>query len=422
MTTTQSNPPHIIIPLDQWPRSRVYCFCPDCRDVIGILKTAPPDCPRCGRKKLIDIFTEITSRLEKSWDFFEATRIQKDLWLFANEPGGEVHHVDEGAYTSPTYPLAYYAELRALDFIPPWLDAEDTGMRNKEDAILEQWIKGLEPFGVEPESDWTIRNRIFMYEEEFPWPRKDASFKKSLSPGDVEPDLSTRDKVLEYLISLPWRNNPYSACGRIGHALDLHMARRRQAAKEPMDNSYYIVKELIDAQYQTGKGYWGGQESDFINRTSGNMKILCTYARFDWPIPEPKNLIDYHLSGATEKAGFEGSGCAAFNQMHPLCCIYRQYPELRPYRGDEIDQYTAKTFMTFLSNWNDKTNFYGETWLGKHNNGVVTFMTELLLDLPISRVSTIYNWRENPIITRNDDGTITRNEVIYQKKSFRFYG
>jgi len=49
-------------------------------------------------------------------------------------------------------------------------------------------------------------------------------------------------------------------------------------------------------------------------------------------------------------------------------------------------------------------------------------MTELLLDLPISRVSTIYNWRENPIITSNEDGTITRNQVIYQKRGFRFYG
>ena len=78
--------------------------------------------------------------------------------------------------------------------------------------------------------------------------------------------------------------------------------------------------------------------------------------------------------------------------------------------------------MIFLSNWNDKTNFYGETWLGKYNHGVVTFITELLLDLPISQVSTIYNWRENPIITRNEDGTITPNQVIYQKKGFRFHG
>ena len=49
-------------------------------------------------------------------------------------------------------------------------------------------------------------------------------------------------------------------------------------------------------------------------------------------------------------------------------------------------------------------------------------MTELLLDLPTSRVSTIYNWRENSLITRNKDGTIMRNKVIYQQREFRFYG
>ena len=108
--------------------------------------------------------------------------------------------------------------------------------------------------------------------------------------------------------------------------------------------------------------------------------------------------------------------------MHPLCSIYRQYPQLRAYRGDEVDHYTSKTFLTFLSNWDDETHFYGRTWLGKHNHGVVAYMAQLLLDLPLSRVSTIYNWRENPIITRNEDGTITRNEVIYQRKGFRFYG
>ena len=77
-----------------------------------------------------------------------------------------------------------------------------------------------------------------------------------------------------------WCNSPYSACGRIGHALDLHMARQRWAGRESFDDSYHYVKELVDGPYQSGTGYWGGSEADFINRTSGNRKILCTYARF----------------------------------------------------------------------------------------------------------------------------------------------
>ena len=96
--------PHIIMPAEQWPRSRVYYFCSNCRDVCGIPKANPADCPQCGRKGLKEIFSEIAERLEQSWSFFGATRMGKASWLFANEPGGEVHHMDEGAHTFPNRP------------------------------------------------------------------------------------------------------------------------------------------------------------------------------------------------------------------------------------------------------------------------------------------------------------------------------
>ena len=49
-------------------------------------------------------------------------------------------------------------------------------------------------------------------------------------------------------------------------------------------------------------------------------------------------------------------------------------------------------------------------------------MPHLMLDLPFMRASTVYNWREGPIITRGNDGTIRRNKVIYQTKGFPFAG
>ena len=118
--------PHIVMPSEQWPRNCVYYFCPDCRYAYGIPKANPADCPQCGRKGLKDIFSEMAERLEKSWSFFAAMRIRKGSWLFINEPGGEVHHMDEGTHTFPKYLLAYYAELRALGFIPPWRSRADT--------------------------------------------------------------------------------------------------------------------------------------------------------------------------------------------------------------------------------------------------------------------------------------------------------
>lgn len=408
---------HIVIPADQWPRKLVYYFDPEVRKVFPLPKTAPPVSPFTGRVGCEDILSEMAARLKRSWSFFEATRVKEGEWLFANHPGGKVHHVDEGATVSPTYPLAYYGELRALGFVPRWLDVDEPKMREREDEILEQWVEQLATVGVDREADWTIRNRVFMNRTAWPKPRTGESFLRSLMPGGVPPELDTREKTIKYFRSLPWDTNSYSACGRIGHALNLHMAKQRLAGKEPMDDSYHLVKEMIDQQFISGKGYWGKHGS-----TDGNMKMICSYAQFDWPIPAPKKIIDFHLSKANDKEGFRGSGCSAFNQMHPLAAIFRQYPDLSGYRGEEIDRYTAMTFMTFLNNWNDKTNFYGNTWLGKHNNGVPLFMAHLMLDLPIMRVSTVYNWREGPIIIRHKDGSIRRNKVVYQTKGFPFGG
>ena len=131
-------------------------------------------------------------------------------------------------------------------------------------------------------------------------------------------------------------------------------------------------------------------------------------------------LIDFTLSRATEKAGFAGRGCSSFNQMFSLAEARRQHPD--GYRGDEIDKYTAMTFITFLNNCNEQLNFYAGNWSGKHNNGVPCFMPHLMLDLPVMRASTVYNWREGPILIRGKDGTIRRNKVIYQTKGFPFGG
>ena len=93
-----------------------------------------------------------------------------------------------------------------------------------------------------------------------------------------------------------------------------------------------------------------------------------------------------------------------------------------PLRCGSIDKYTATTFMTFQANWNEKSNFYAGDWNGKHNNGVPLYMPHLMLDLPVMRTSTVYNWREGPILTRRKDGSIRRNKVVYQTKGFPFGG
>ena len=174
-----------------------------------------------------------------------------------------------------------------------------------------------------------------------------------------------------------------------------------------------MLHNMIDAQFVDG--HWGAKGSP-----DGNMKMLVSYSRLDWPIPDHKKLIDYTLSFATERSGFASRGCKSFNQMFSLTEARRQYPD--GYRGDEIDRYAAKTFINFLNNWNENLNFYSGDWNGKHNNGVPLYMPHLMLDLPIMRASTVYNWRETPVITRDKKGKIKRNKVIYNTKGFEFHG
>ncbi len=179
------------------------------------------------------------------------------------------------------------------------------------------------------------------------------------------------------------------------------------------DEIIEMLHKMIDGKFQDG--YWGNRGRGNAN---GNMKMAVTYCIHDWPIPDHKALIDFTLDGANGQ--FKGRGCSAFNQMWVLAETRRQVPD--GYRGDEIDKSLAQSFLTFLGNWNESLNFYSNNWSGKHNNGVPLFISHLVLDIPIMRGSTVYNWRLNPIITRDEDGKITRNKVIYQTKGFPFGG
>ena len=197
----------------------------------------------------------------------------------------------------------------------------------------------------------------------------------------------------------------------MGKEMKSHREVLRAAGKDENDQIIQMLHKMIDAKFVDG--HWGAKGSP-----DGNMKMLVSYSRLDWPIPDHKKLIDYTLSFATEKAGFAGRGCRSFNQMFSLAEARRQFPD--GYRGDEIDKYTAMTFITFLNNWNEKLNFYAGDWNGKHNNGVPLFMLHLMLDQPYMRGGTVYNWQHCPMIERDKNGRVKVNEVIYQTEGYLY--
>ncbi len=401
---------HIVIPADQWPREKVYYYDPEANAVFALDKHAPPVSPLTGRVGCEDIFSEMAARLKRSWSFFEATRAEPGSWLFKYAPADKEYSL----WATSSDALAYYGEIRALGFEPPWIE--------NEDQVMDEWIGGINKH-IDPETnlingpnhgavrkdpaymshsyDWISRNRVF------------TADRYSLPPGGLHggDPLPTKEAAIKLFNSYNWNGNTYQVCNQLGKAMKSHaevvLAKGRDPAK---DEITLMLHGMLDEKFVNGR--WGkGGTAD------GNMKMAVTYCTYDWPIPDHKALIDFTLDGANGQ--FKGRGCSAFNQMWVLAEARRQFPD--GYRGDEIDQSLAQSFLTFLGNWNEQASFYSTNWRGKHNNGVALFMSHLLLDIPVMRGSAVYNWRLNPIITRGKDGTITRNKVTYTTPGFLFY-
>jgi poly(3-hydroxybutyrate) depolymerase len=401
---------HIVIPADQWPRKLAYYFDPEVRKIFPLDKTAPPVSPFTGRVGCEDIFSEMAARVKRSWTFFEATRAAPRSWQFKHSPG------DKGPslWATSSMTLAYYGELRALGFEPPWME--------NEDQVMDRWISGIntylspktnllsgpaygapreDPAYISHSYDWNSRNRVF------------TADRYSLPPGGLHggDPLPSKAAAVKRFNAFNWNGNTYQVCNVLGKEMKSHAEVLRAKGVDPAkDEIIMLLHTMLDAKFVNGR--WGrGGTAD------GNMKMAVTYCTYDWPIPDHKALVDFTLDGANGQ--FKGRGCQAFNQMWVLAEARRQFPD--GYRGDEIDESLAQSFLTFQENWNEKLNFYSNNWSGKHNNGVPLFISHLMLDLPIMRGSAVYNWREAPIITRGKDGMITRNKVTYVTPGHLFY-
>ena len=414
---------HTVIPADQWPRKLVYYFDPEAVAVFPLDRTAPPISPFTGRVGCEDVLSEMAARMKRSWSFFEDTRYEKGRWAFKFRPTSS-----DFSIWGQTMAMGYYGELRSFGFTPPWIDQEKEVLdacinevleyRDEKDNKLKGPVEGLpgmqegiDKWGyVSFSFQWQLRNRVFL------------AGKYAAPPGAQisENFVRSKEAALELFNSLPWATRPYWAGNMIGEKAILNGREKLLAAGKEFPNEVVdMLHKMIDAKFNPD-GYWGGEETSHHGRTNGNMKTMTTYWPLRWEIPHPKKIIDFTLSGANETEGFMGSGCTAFNQMYVLSAIRSKYPELRSYRSEEIDQYTALTFLTFLSHWNEKTNFLGVAWDAKHNNGVSLYMPHLLLDYPFMRGGTIYNWQHGPIIERDKNGRVKVNEAIHQTEGYLF--
>ena len=408
---------HLVIPADQWPREDVYYHCPDCHNVFSLVKTANPVCQKCGRVGCEDIFSEMAARMRHVWDFFDATRYEEGKWGLFKENIGDK---DFTMWASAVLALASYGEFRSMGFEPP--EPYD------DDKILDEWIDTINSY-IDPNTNQLkkavckknpgyvtgyyasfLRGRVFDSDR----------FKPSLGrPG--RGNFKDKETLIKWLDDYEaWAKNPWGKGSGTGHGICAHYAML-QAHNLPDDGMLEVAHQWLDQKQNLQTGVWGGEKAPAYNTVNGIFKVFVPYESFDWPINHKDKIIDFTLSTADEKMGFDKEGCSVLDPLMVLAVVRKRG---EPHRAGDIDEVTAKTFLTFLRNWDERTNWYkGRSWNGKHNNAVPMYMAAIILDQPYFKGSTVYNWREEPIIERRKDGMVIVNKKpLYQMKGRKFEG
>jgi hypothetical protein len=420
---------HLLIPPEQWSAPTVFYYDPESDSVFELPKDAPPLSPKTGRLGCEDIFSETASRLKQAWDFFEATRWQEGHWLFKWRADAQSYDLKASA----EYALATYGLLRALGLAPPWPMDDDT--------VLDQWTREINAH-LNPKThllqgalnqnatdlsnaegwlsagyDATLRCQVF------------ASDRYQCPPGiRFKKDfMASEPEARQFLETRPWSTEPWGSGSNVTRALNsrirILMSQGKTLREALNDPVVQFVREWLSQKLNAKAGYWGGEKADYHQRVNGVMKLMVSYAYWDWPIPAPERIVDFILTGASDSRGFAGTGCNLLDPMFCLAVIRRQLPD---YRSAEIRRYTAVSFISLKNTWNPETNWFSNSdndWNGMHNLGAVLFMAQLVLGHPYMKGSIPYNWRQAPMITRHPDGTIHVNQSpIYHAIGHPFMG
>ena len=409
---------HLEIPHRQWPGEKIYFYCPPCDEVFGIPKGGGNRCPCCRRPDLNDIFAEISQRIAKTWSFFEKTRYEANKWLFRYKPGGEVSFFATGLA------MALYGELRAMGFACPW--------RGSDDEIISDWIEARLEF-LDPETglidcsriggylwysqgpdntisqyvssglEWTLANRLF------------EPNRYRVPPGrrNSKDALESVESFHELVNLLP---NSYGGGSWITGALHNHRELLRACGAGETDEMIDYVHRWLDEGQDPETGRWlacADKEYSPEIIANGMFKIIVSYESFNWQINYPQQIIDFLIDvRADPKRGFDGEAtCSIFDPMMVAWVLRKRGCE---HRIEEVNEVVAKSFLALKDRWDEESDWFKlGTWQEKHNFGTPLYMATILLDLPMMDICGLYNWRRHPLITRNDDGSVTVSQVTY---------
>ena len=370
----------------------------------------------------------MSERLGRTFTYFDRTRSGEHPWLFVMEPGGAAPSLRASSMA-----LGAYGELRAMGFAPPengpWATDEEV-LNAWTGAILDRLDPATHMLRVDPEDgaiggeiasperyvssgfEWQLRNRVFMADV----------YRLPAGAQSNEDYLATTERALGWL-EKTWRDwFPWRAGSWTSRAVETHMALRAERGEEPEDEVIDCVHHWLEDRQDAATGAWySDAECDHHNVVNGIFKLFVTYERLGWEIPRQREIIDFVLGGTDPAVGFAGAGCSVFD---PMQVLYVLRGRGCAYRAAEADEAAARSFLTFLANWDeDQGWFLDRSWNGKHNLGIPLYMASLLLDHPYMKINTIYNWREGPIVRTSPDGSVrVRDGITYATSGHTFTG
>jgi len=417
MTTTSEVPqitgaPKFLVSRNAWRGGRTYHVCPACgtdAGVIGIDKSKRPDCPRCRRANIDDIFTAIDRRLRTVPAFLESVRVHDGPYgRYRNTVDDarpyRVLSSDHAMSLGHQFVWSGYDPIWTREQLSNWIDTILLDL-NLESGLIE------DPFEIADKG----RSEQVLFEQYGASRALASDFRRCGFPDryrlpervvEQRDILQTRQMALDFiedrrqpathLSGCTWEATPYSKGAQVVWALRMH----RQHLKDqglPDDGIAEFVHDWLVAHQNPESGYWGGQRASLNNAACGVFKLLVAYNDFGWPIPRPERIIDTTLALADAGGGFglEGGdvgnpsfGCTQFD---PLMLLKHSMDAVPGYREDEIYGTVARSYLNFARHWSDEDHFFRApgspraTLISMHGMGTVMYMAEILLGVEILR-------------------------------------
>lgn len=379
----------LLVTHDQWRSSRIYAYCPNCDDVFGVDKGSSQVCPVC-MNVCRDIFREIVDRVSRIWEFYESMRVKDGPFGRFRETGSPHPYSLNATY----HALEKYHGLTQYGFDSPyspeqvrrWIDTILLDLNPETGLIDDPFL--AEETGRSDRYLARVHNLSNRLAETFAKLGYPEVYRISITQRQAHDHLADERSALAFLEDDLWETEPWGKGSGTAKQVIRHedlLARTGQ----PGDGMAEFVHRWLDDRQDPDTGYWFGSRATANNRACGAYKLICwLYRPKGWKVNHLEKIVDTTLALQTPRGDFgdDGYSCQVWD---PLLLLKMGLDRLGSYRREEIFQAAARAFLNIKDHWSDEHHTFVShppdppTVQDLMEWGVVTFMAEILLGIPV---------------------------------------